>query len=263
MGYTLNSAKDSQGNEQLFMELFNRQRPQIEAYKQQHGGDLEGAFGTVTGTPWPSGRSVKISHGQPEMTKDRTVKSVLGKYVALPAALAATAAFAPGAIPALAHAVGGSAMAGGGGALAGRAAMGAIPGILKGDWKQALLGAGTGAITPGGFGGGAAQGGKAAAGSVMKSLLTKTATGALQGGMQDGWKGALTGAAGGATSAIPGNVGKILNATGQSNIGGDIMSSILNHGSNQDTQVTPNQGFGQDALAQQQQVQGRTRPQGW
>src|SRR3990167_6635315 len=257
MAYTLNSAKDARGDEHLYIEVFNRLAPQIQQYKQQHGGDLEVAFGAVTGTPLPEGRSVKISHGQPELTKDRTVKSVLGKYVALPAAIGATAMFAPGALPAIGKGLAGAAMKGGAGALAGRMAMGAAPGLIQGDWKSALMGAGTGAFTPGGFGGGA----KEAGGSVMKDMLMKSGIGAIQGGMQGGLKGAAIGAAGGATSAIPGNIGKVLDATGQSGIGGDIMASIMKGG--------PNAGFepGKEALMQQQQVQQvrpqGARPQGW
>lgn len=258
MAYTINSAKDASGQEQLYMELFNRLAPQIQAYKQQHGGDLEGAFGAVTGTPWPSGRSVKLGKGGvPEMTKDRTVKSVLGKYVAAPAAIGATALFAPAALPAVGKALAGAALKGGAGALAGRMAMGAAPSLIQGDWKGALMGAGTGAFTPGGFGGGAKQAG----GSVMKDMLMKSGIGAIQGGMQGGLKGAVTGAAGGATSAIPGMPGKLLEATGQSNIGGDIMASIMNRGQNET--FNPGQG----ALAQQQQVQQvrsqGARSQGW
>lgn len=82
MAYTLNSAKDARGDEHLFMEVFARHRAAIEQYQRTHGGDLEGAFQAVIGTPWPAGRSVKIANGVPEMTKDRTVLSVLGKYVA-------------------------------------------------------------------------------------------------------------------------------------------------------------------------------------
>lgn len=261
MGYTLNSAKDALGNEQLFMEAFSRAAPEILAYKQQHGGDLEGAFQKVTGTPWPAGRSVKLNDGVPEMTKDRTVKSVLGKYVAAPAALGATAAFAPGLLPAVGKGIAGAAMKGGVGALAGRMAVGAAPSIIQGDWKGALTGAASGAFSPG-LGG--ISVGPGAGGSIMKDLLTKVGTGALQGGIQGGWKGAATGAAGGATSAIPGIAGTALGITRQSGVGGDIMASILNHG--QDPQK-PSSTFepGQAARTQQEQVQntGRTRPQGW
>lgn len=112
MAYTLNSAKDSQGNEHEFVRNFQERMPEILAYKREHGGDLEGAYGAVTGVPWPAGRSVKLKDGQPEMTKDRTVKSVLGKYVAAPAAIGLTAAFAPGALPAVGKAMlGGSKLA--------------------------------------------------------------------------------------------------------------------------------------------------------
>ena len=260
MGYTINSAKDSRGDEQLYMELFNRMAPQIQAYKKQRGGDLEGAFKAVTGTPWPEGRSVKMSHGAPTMTKDRTVKSVLGKYVAIPAAVAATAAFAPGALPTL----GKLALHGGVKALAGRAALGAAPGILTRNWKGALLGAGIGAVS-GGFGGGAAKGATQAGGSVMKDMITRAGLGAVQGGMQDGWKGAATGAAGGATQGIPGNAGRILNATGQSRVGGDIMAGIMNRGANRDIKVN------QDVFTPGQTLQPKpvrsdslgSRPQGW
>lgn len=253
MGYTLNSAKDSSGQEQLYMELFNRMRPQIEQYKQQHGGDLEGAFGAIAGTPWPSGRSVKISHGQPEMTKDRTIGSVLGKWVAPIAGGALTALTLGGAAPALAGLFGGGGggVTGGGlgtGALASGAAVpgaGMASGVGGGSMLGSLVGAG---------------GAKGIGGSVMKNMLVKSGAGALQGGLQNGFKGALTGAASGATGALPGGIGKVLSATGQSGIGGDIMSSIMNRGQNE--QFTP----GQDALTQRDQVQQRqpgVRPQGW
>lgn len=125
MSYTINSAKDSHGDEQLYMELFNQRRAEIEQYKQTHGGDLEGAFQAVTGKPWPSGRSVKIHNGVPEMTKDRTVKSVLGKYVA-PIGAAAAMAFVPGLAPALGHAFG---LGGGAAPAAGIGETGAITGL--------------------------------------------------------------------------------------------------------------------------------------
>lgn len=171
MAYQLNSAKDSRGDEQLYMEVFNRLRPQIEAYKQQHGGDLEGAFGAVTGTPWPEGRSVKISHGVPEMTKDRTIGSVLGKFVAAPAAIAATSIFAPGALPAV---------------------------------GKGLLGAGKALGGAFGLGGGAAAAPTATnvagkvGGSLMKDMLGNAATGAIRGGLEGGLSGAAKGAATGA-----------------------------------------------------------------
>lgn len=110
MAYTLNSAKDSLGNEDQFMAEFNKRAPEIIAYKNAHGGDLEGAFQAVTGKPWPSGRSVKKSGAGFEMTKDRTVKSVLGKYVA-PIAGAVAAPFV---LPALFGAGGAAAGTGAG-----------------------------------------------------------------------------------------------------------------------------------------------------
>mgnify|MGYP001581377981 CR=1 FL=1 len=97
MAYTVNSASDSRGDEHTFVRRFEQNQGAILAYKQQHGGDLEGAYRAVTGESWPAGRSVKIRNGRAEMTKDRTVKSVLGKYVA-PIAGAVAAPFA---LPAL------------------------------------------------------------------------------------------------------------------------------------------------------------------
>lgn len=239
MAYQINSAKDASGQEHLFMEMFNRLAPQIQAYKQQRGGDLEGAFQAITGTPWPEGRSVKLGRGGiPEMTKDRTVKSVLGKYVVPIAAGALTAGFG---IPAL-MAGGGAAAAGGGAGAAGAAgATTALPMVGGSVMKNMLMKAGTGAL----------QGGL---------------QGAFQGGLKGGLKGAATGAAGGLTSAIPGMPGKVLDVTGQSGIGGDIMASIMNRGQNEP--FNPGQG----AVAQQQvqgtQAQGQprpagVRPQGW
>lgn len=107
MAYTLNSKPDSRGDEHLYVADFNARLPAIEAYKRQHGGDYEHAYQAVTGKPWPAGRSVKVKNGVGEMTADRTFKSVLGKYVAAPAAVAATAAFAPAVLPAIGHTVAG------------------------------------------------------------------------------------------------------------------------------------------------------------
>ena len=117
-----------QPGEAQFLAFFNQRRPEIEAYKRQHGGDLEGAFQRVTGTPWPEGRSVKIHGGVPEMTKDRTVKSVLGKYVAPIGVGALTALTFGGAAPALAGLFGGGGAAAGGAAAGGAAAGGAAAG---------------------------------------------------------------------------------------------------------------------------------------
>lgn len=125
MAYQLNTAKDSRGDEHLFMDQFQKRLPDILRYKREHGGDLEGAFQQVTGTPWPAGRSVKMNDGQPEMTKDRSVGSVLGKYVA-PAGLAALAAFAPAALPAA-----GKALFGGAKALGGARLLGMVPGAVQ------------------------------------------------------------------------------------------------------------------------------------
>lgn len=172
MAYTINSAKDSRGNEDQFMARFNQNRAAIEAYKRQRGGDLEGAYQAVTGEAWPEGRSVKISHGQPEMTKDRTARSVIGKYIAAPAAIGATAAFAPGALPAIGHALGQA------GSLAGHAL--GIGGAGAGG------GLGAGAVTPGLIGGSGiagATGGGLSLGGVLSGLGTagKLASGMTQG----------------------------------------------------------------------------------
>ena len=124
-----------QSGEAQFLAFFTQRRPEIEAYKRQHGGDLEGAFQRVTGTPWPEGRSVKIHDGVPEMTKDRTVKSVLGKYVAPIGAGALTALTLGGAAPALAGLFGGGGAAAGGAAAGGAGATAAgltVPSLIKG-----------------------------------------------------------------------------------------------------------------------------------
>ena len=100
MPYQVNTAKDSAGNEHEFVAEFIRRQREIQAYKAKHGGDLESAFQAVTGVPWPKGRSVKIGRGGvPEMTKDRTLKSVLGKYVAPIGAAALTGLTLGGAAP--------------------------------------------------------------------------------------------------------------------------------------------------------------------
>lgn len=117
MAYQLNSASDASGHEELFVQKFKANQAKIVAYKQAHGGDLEHAYQAVTGEPWPEGRSVKLKNGEPEMTKDRTVRSVLGKYV-LPAAAAVVAPYAIGAL------AGGGAAAGGAAAGAGAGGVG-------------------------------------------------------------------------------------------------------------------------------------------
>lgn len=134
--YKINSASDSRGDEQVYMQEFQNLLPRIMQYKQEHGGDLEGAFQAVTGKPWPAGRSVKLHNGMPEMTKDRTVKSVLGKYVA-PIGAAAAAAFVPGLAPALMHSLG----IGGGSSLPAGAGMTAAQGV-EGAATTGLAGSG-------------------------------------------------------------------------------------------------------------------------
>lgn len=103
--------------EHAYLALFSQHQAEILAYKQQHGGDLEGAFAKVTGVPWPENRSVKMSNGAPEITADRTVKSVLGRYVA----------------PIAAGALGGFGLAG----------MGPLGGVLGGGGAAADMGAGS------------------------------------------------------------------------------------------------------------------------
>lgn len=166
MAYTINSAKDSQGDEQLFLDAFNQNLPAIAAYKQANGGDLEGAFRAVTGTPWPSGRSVKMKGSAGEMTKDRTVKSVLGKYVAPIAAGGLIALTAGGAAPAVASMFGG-----GGGSVAG----GIVPGMIA---NSAPSIGGLVAPTATAAGGGLMSTvGKYAASKAIPSLLSATGAG--------------------------------------------------------------------------------------
>jgi len=103
--------------ELAYLETFREYQAQIIAYRAAHGGDLEGAFQKVTGIPWPQNRSVKITNGSPEITADRTFKSVMGRYVAPIAGAAATAFGVPGLLPGL---------IGGGGSAAG----GIAPGVI-------------------------------------------------------------------------------------------------------------------------------------
>jgi hypothetical protein len=112
------SYQDKATAEELaYLEAFRQHQAEIIAYKAQHGGDLEGAFQKVTGVPWPQNRSVKLTNGAPEITADRTFKSVMGRYVA-PIAAGVAGGFA---LPAL---LGGGAAAGAGGAASGAAAAG-------------------------------------------------------------------------------------------------------------------------------------------
>lgn len=115
-------------NEIEYLQDFMRNQVAIEAYKRTRGGSYEDAYRAVVGTPWPDGRSVKISNGQPEMTKDRTFKSVMGKYV----------------LPIAAGAVGGFGLAG----------MGPLGGVLGLGGGGTAAGAGE---TAAGVGGGAAS----------------------------------------------------------------------------------------------------------
>jgi hypothetical protein len=182
MGYTIGTGKDSRQDagftEQEVLARFVARQPEIMAYKRRHGGALEDAFRAVTGEPWPSGRSVKVhGDGRAELTKDRTTKSVLGKYVAPIAAGVA----APFLLPALA------AGAGAGGAAAGIGETGAVTGLAGSGFGAGgglgLTGAGAGFGGAGagaaGLGAGAGAAGTAAttagAGSGIFSALKRLA----------------------------------------------------------------------------------------
>ncbi len=143
MAYTLNSAKDARGDEHLFVQSAQKNLAAITAYKRKNGVDYETAYQRVTGQPWPEGRSLKVENGHAVMTKDRTVKSVLGKYVA-PIAGAVAAPFV---LPALAGLGGGAAGA-----------------LQSGNAINAL----TGSLAAGGGAGGAAAAG---ASSWLRPLL--------------------------------------------------------------------------------------------
>ncbi len=167
MGYTINSAKDSTGNEHLYVADFERNRAAIEAYKRQRGGDYEGAYRAITGRQWPDGRSVKFSNGRVELTKDRTVKSVMGKYV-LPIGAAVAAPFV---LP----------------AVFGGAAGGATPWLANatpaGLLPSSSIPAGTFGLT---------TGATYAAPTTAASLMARGLTGASgAGGSGPGWLGAL------------------------------------------------------------------------
>lgn len=120
--------------EQAYIAELNAHDKAIWDYHQQRGVPLEDAFQAVTGKPWMAGRSIKFVGGTGgntgngfDMTKDRTFKSVLGKYIAPIGAGALTALTLGGAAPSFAALFGGGggAAAGGGGAAAGAGAGGA------------------------------------------------------------------------------------------------------------------------------------------
>ena len=119
-----------------YTQTANRYLPRMQAYQKYAGGDLEGAFQQTTGQPWMEGKGLKVGEGgQAEMTNDRGLGSVL-KWLSIPAALGATAVFAPGALPVVGKALTSAP------ALFG-AGMGAL--TTPGGFKQRLLGAGLGA----------------------------------------------------------------------------------------------------------------------
>lgn len=146
MAYTINSAKDSKGDEDQYVALANTYAQQIYDYKAKHGGDFEHAFQAVTGKPWPEGRSLKMHNYQAEMTKDRTVRSVLGKYVAPIAGAIA----APYVLPALlgggGAAAGAAGAAGGTGAAAGTTAATVGGGSLLHALLPTIISSGAGVL---------------------------------------------------------------------------------------------------------------------
>ena len=164
------------GDESVYLNRFTQNRRAIEAYKARHGGDLEGAYQAIMGEPWPEGRSVKISHGRPELTKDRTVKSVLGKYVAPIGAGALTALTLGGGAPVLAGLFGGggAAGAGAGAGIAGASgAAGTLGGAGFGLGAAGTAGAIGGAGTLGGAGTAATVAGAAGGGGWLRAAIPK------------------------------------------------------------------------------------------
>ena len=226
MAYQLGSKKDSVTTpgqtEADFMARFNKNRAAIENYKQMHGGDLEGAYQAVTKEPWPAGRSVKISHGVPEMTADRTTKSVLAKYVAPIGAGALTALTLGGAAPALAGMFGGGGGAAGAGGAATAAGTGG--GVVGGGLGTGALGIGatipgagaTGTIAGGGFGSALAAGAKKIGGAAADKFL---------GGGQD---------QGGAEGSGKANWGTVLGDVGESLTSGAASSAAEDQQTNKD-----------------------------
>lgn len=162
------SYKPSSPEEQAFMQDFMSNMPAIQQFQAKYPKEsLEGAYQKVTGKPWMGGRSVKMHNGQPEMTKDRTVKSVLGKYVA-PAALGAASIFAGPEIMALLGSGGGAGAAGGTTAAASGAAASSIPTIAGlGELAAPAASAGPAAITGATVGGGSLIPGISAASHVI------------------------------------------------------------------------------------------------
>lgn len=170
MGYTIGSGKDSRQDagftEQEVLGRFAQNQEAIVAYSKSKGVPLEDAFQAVTGEPWPEGRSVKVhGDGRPEFTKDRTTKSVLGKYVAPAVAAGLTGGMALGAF-------GGAGLAGSG--LASAGAVGSAPAVVPASMIGTGLGVGSGTLaTAGAIGGGtgAIGGGGAAGGGFISSLV--------------------------------------------------------------------------------------------
>lgn len=142
MAYTLRTDEEAQ-----FMREFEENLPAILDFRRRYPKEsLEGAFYKVTGKEWMPGRSVKENDGRHEMTKDRTVGSVLGKYVAPIGAGALTAFTMGGAAPSLAGLFGGGGGVGASGMGAGLNAAAAGGGIASGGTLGAIgTGAGLGA----------------------------------------------------------------------------------------------------------------------
>lgn len=121
----------TQGETDYIQDFISNQAA-IEDYKRSRGGSYEDAYQAVTGRPWVEGRSVKVKGGQPEMTKDRTVGSILGKYVLPSAAIAATAFGIPGLFPGLISGGGAGAAGTAGGLLPNAALPGTASAMLSG-----------------------------------------------------------------------------------------------------------------------------------
>lgn len=173
--------KISSPEEQAYVDLLNQNDQAIWNVHKQRNIPLEDAFQIVTGKPWLEGRSIKFVGGTKgntgngfEVTKDRTVKSVLGKYVAPIAGGALAALTAGGALPGLA------AMFGGGG---GASAAGAGSTLLGEGGTAAGLS--TAGMTPGLIGATTAVPAAATAGSRIAGLLKNPMLGDIASGLGD------------------------------------------------------------------------------
>lgn len=224
-GYHLNTAEDSKGDEHLYVIEFNKRLPEIKAYMKARGVSAEKAFQGVTGKPWPEGRSVELKRGDSVgfMTKDRTIRSVLGKG-AIAAGAGVGGYFAA---PALASAASGGG-GGAGGVAGGASTAGAGSGVGAGSVGGGVLAANAAGITDAGLmatGSGvlaplattAIPGGVAGATGVGASVLPVGATSSLTG------TGALTAAGTGGST-----INRLMNAKDALGNVGDLGNSIAN-----------------------------------